>query len=139
MTTLKDCILINLPKITDARGNLSVIEENQSLPFLVKRIFYLYNMPKGAKRGVHALKKTAEVVFALNGSFEVILDDGIDRKTVLLSNPNVGLLIPPGVWRELTNFSPGTIVLALASEAFSKDDYIGDYECFKKTVATELK
>ncbi len=132
MTKISDCISIVFPKLSNIRGSLSVIEENKNSPFLIKRVFYLYDLPKGEKRGVHALKETKEVVIPLSGSFEVTLDDGTDKKTIFLDQSNVGLYIPPGIWRELKNFSPNTIVLALASTAFSSDDYILDYEAFKK-------
>ena len=130
--------MINLRKVTSSKGSLSVIEE-ESLPFLVRRIFYLYDIPKGARRGVHALKETKEVVIPLSGSFEVSLDNGTEKKTVFLGQANVGLYIPPGIWRELVNFSPNTVVLALASTAFNPDDYICDYASFRKTSNNTVK
>jgi hypothetical protein len=138
--TLKECRLINFPKIVDVRGNLSVIEENNQVPFPIKRVFYLYDVPSGATRGGHALKVTEQVIIALSGSFTVVLDDGVARKSFFLNRPHYGLYVHPGVWRELENFSSNSIALTFASTIFSEEDYIRDYETFKKTVKTsELK
>lgn len=134
MVSISACTIINLPEFTAERGNLSVIEQNTLIPFEIKRIFYLYGMPKGAKRGVHALKKTEEVVIALHGSFEAYLDDGKEKKFFILDSPHKALYIPAGIWRELHNFAPNTIVLALASEPFSQEEYIGEYDNYKKMV-----
>lgn len=132
MVSVRDCKIINLPEFTAERGNLSVIDQNTHIPFEIKRIFYLYSMPPEAKRGVHALKVTGEVVIALHGSFETTIDDATDKTSYVLSRPNIGLYIPPGIWRELQNFSPNTVVLALASEPFSKEDYVWDYSNYKR-------
>lgn len=132
--TMKDCILLNFPKITDTRGNLSVIEENNQVPFPIKRVFYLYDVPSGETRGGHALKTTNQVIIALSGSFDVVLDDGVVRKSFFLNRPHYGLYIRPGIWRELENFSSNSIALTLASTIFSEEDYIRDYEVFKKVV-----
>ena len=132
--TIKDCRLINFPKIADARGNLSVIEENKQVPFQIRRIFYLYDIPSGATRGGHAHKISEQVIIALSGSFEVILDDGYRRKSFFLNRPHYGLYIPPGIWRELENFSSNSIALTLTSTFFDEKDYIRDYETFKTTV-----
>ena len=138
--TIKECKLINFPKIVDVRGNLSVIEENNQVPFSIKRVFYLYDVPSGATRGGHALKVTEQVIIALSGSFTVVLDDGVARKSFFLNRPHYGLYVHPGVWRELENFSSNSIALTFASTIFSEEDYIRDYETFKKTVKTsELK
>ena len=130
--SLKECRLINFPKNVDARGNLSVIEENNQVPFLIKRVFYLYDVPSGATRGGHSLKTTKQVIIALSGSFDVVLDDGFARKSFFLNRPHYGLYVSPGVWRELENFSSNSIALTLASSVFSEEDYIRDYTVFKK-------
>lgn len=121
--------LINLPKIEDPRGNLSVIE-NDIIPFGIKRVYYLYDVPSGAERGGHAHKDQSEFLIALSGSFDVVLNDGKDKKMVTLNRPNIGLLIPTGVWRELYNFSSGSVCLVLASAVFDEDDYIRDFDKF---------
>lgn len=138
--TIKECTLINFPKITDVRGNLSVIEENIQVPFLIKRVFYLYDVPSGATRGGHAHKEMKEVLIALSGSFDVVLDDGVVRKSFFLNRPHYGIYIPPGIWRELENFSSNSIALTLASTLFDEKDYIYDYKLFKKMIKKgELK
>lgn len=121
--------LIALPKIEDHRGNLSVIE-NDTIPFDIKRVYYLYDVPSGAERGGHAHKEQQEVLIALSGSFDVILNDGKTEKTVTLNKPNQGLLIGSGVWRELKNFSSGAICLVIASDVFNEDDYIREFDEF---------
>ena len=138
--TVKDCLLINFPKIADVRGNLSVIEENKQVPFLIKRVFYLYDVPSGATRGGHAHKKMQELLIALSGSFDVVLDDGVARKSFFLNRPHYGIYIPPGIWRELENFSSNSIALTIASTLFDEEDYIYDYDLFKKMIKNgELK
>ena len=132
--TIRECLLINFPKIADPRGNLSVIEENNQVPFLIKRVFYLYDVPSGETRGGHALKLTKQVIIALSGSFDVVLDDGNIRKSFFLNRPHYGLYVPPGIWRELENFSSNSIALTLASTIFSEEDYIRNYKLFKKMV-----
>lgn len=122
--------LINIPKIEDYRGNISVIEKN-ILPYHIKRIYYLYDIPSNAKRGGHAHKEQHEFLIALSGSFDVVLNDGINTKSITLNKPNKGLLIPKGIWRELENFSSGAVCLVLASDVFSEADYIRDFEAFK--------
>lgn len=129
---MKECRLINFPKIVDVRGNLSVIEENNQVPFLIKRVFYLYDVPSGATRGGHSLKTTEQVIIALSGSFDVILDDGVVRKSFFLNRPHYGLYVHPEVWRKLENFSSNSIALTLASAIFSEEDYIRNYKLFKK-------
>lgn len=121
--------LITLPKIEDHRGNLSVIE-NDTIPFDIKRVYYLYDVPSGAERGGHAHKEQQEVLIALSGSFDVILNDGKTEKTVTLNKPNQGLLIGSGVWRELKNFSSGAVCLVIASDVFNEDDYIREFDEF---------
>ena len=121
--------LINIPKIEDPRGNLSVIE-HEVVPFDIKRVYYLYDVPAGAERGGHAHKKLQQFLVALSGSFDVLLNDGKVEKTVTLNKPFEGLLITKGIWRELKNFSSGAVCLVVASEVFEETDYIRDFEDF---------
>jgi dTDP-4-dehydrorhamnose 3,5-epimerase-like enzyme len=129
---LTQCRIIEFPKITDARGNLSFIEESKHIPFEIQRVFYLYDVPSGATRGGHAHRTSEQLIIALSGSFEVILDDGDHTKSFLLNRPHCGLYIPPGIWRELQNFSSNSVVLTLTSTLFDEKDYIRDYEIFKR-------
>jgi oxalate decarboxylase/phosphoglucose isomerase-like protein (cupin superfamily) len=131
---LTKCRIINFPKITDVRGSLSFIEENKHVPFEIKRVYYLYDVPSGATRGGHAHKKMEQVIMAISGSFEVILDDGKDRKSFFLNRPHYGIYIPPGLWREMENFSSNSVALVLASTLYDEGDYIRDYEIFKRMV-----
>ena len=121
--------IISIPKIEDPRGNLSVIEK-EVIPFDIKRVYYLYDVPAGAKRGGHSHIKTKEVLVALSGSFEVVLKDGIDTEIYTLNKPFEGLIVNDGVWRELQNFSSGAVCLVIASEVFEEEDYIRDFEDF---------
>ncbi|MRX40073.1 WxcM-like domain-containing protein [Flavobacterium sp. LC2016-23] len=130
MTTNTDIQLIEIPKIQDRRGNLSVIE-GDTIPFASKRVYYLYDVPSGSKRGGHAHKKQQEFLIALSGSFDVVLKDGKTSQTVTLNRPNLGLLIVDGIWRELRNFSSGAVCLVLASDEFDEEDYIREYKNFK--------
>lgn len=130
MTTINDIRLIDIPKIHDTRGNLSVIE-GEVIPFAMKRVYYLYDVPSGAERGGHSHKDQQEFLVALSGSFDVVLNDGNEQKTVTLNKPNVGLLIVNGIWRELQNFSSGSVCLVVASEVFAEEDYVRDFEDFK--------
>lgn len=125
--------IIKIPKIEDPRGNLSVIEKNV-LPFEMKRVYYLYDVPSGAERGGHSHKEQQEFLVALSGSFDVILNDGKEEKTVTLNKPFEGLLIANGIWRELKNFSSGAVCLVVASEVFEEADYIRDFEEFKRSL-----
>lgn len=124
--------IISIPKIEDQRGNLSVIE-NDVIPFEIKRVYYLYDVPAGAERGGHAHKELQQFLVALSGSFDVILKDGINEEKVTLNKPFEGLLIKNGIWRELKNFSSGSVCLVIASEVFKEEDYIRDFEEFLKT------
>lgn len=130
MTTINDIRLIDIPKIHDTRGNLSVIEGGV-IPFEMKRVYYLYDVPSGAERGGHSHKEQQEFLVALSGSFDVILDDGNEQKTITLNKPNVGLLIVNGIWRELQNFSSGSVCLVLASDVFDEEDYVRDFNDYK--------
>lgn len=130
-TNLNDVQIINIPKISDeeGRGNLSVIEKD-CLDFDIKRVYYLYDVPSDAYRGGHAHKALYQFLIPLSGSFDVILKDGNGTKTVTLNKPDKGLLIVPGIWRELENFSAGSVCLVLASDVYKEDDYIRDYNQF---------
>lgn len=130
MTTIHDTTLLDITKVHDTRGNLSVIE-GDAIPFEMKRVYYLYDIPSGGRRGGHSHKNCHELLVALSGSFDVILNDGNEKKTVTLNKPNVGLLIPNGIWRELENFSSGSVCLVLASEVFEEEDYVRDFEAYK--------
>lgn len=130
MTTINDIKILDIPKIHDAKGNLSVIEGN-TIPFEIKLVHYLYDVPSHAEREGNAHKQQQKVMIALSGSFEVVLKDGKDEKVVLLNKPNLGLFIPSGIWREIRNFSSGSVCLVVASQNFSEADYIRDFETFK--------
>lgn len=122
--------IIAIPKIEERRGNLSVIE-NGTVPFDIKRVYYLYDVPSGAERGGHAHKNLQQFLVALSGSFDVVLNDGKEEKIVTLNKPYEGLLINSGIWRELQNFSSGSVCLVVASEVYIEDDYIRDFDQFK--------
>jgi hypothetical protein len=119
--------IIDIPKINNSKGNIGVIE-NDTIPFDVKRVYYLFDVPSGAKRGGHAHKKLKQVILAISGSFDVVLKDGNSKETITLNRPDKGLLIENNIWRELENFSSGSVCLVLASEEFSEDDYIRSYK-----------
>lgn len=124
--------IIRIPKIEDPRGNLSVIENNV-IPYEIKRVYYLYDVPSGAERGGHSHKEQYEFLIALSGSFDVILDDGREQEKVTLNKPFEGLLITNGIWRELKNFSSGAVCLVVASDVFSEEDYIRNYDVFLRS------
>lgn len=125
--------LVDIPRITDPRGNLAVIEKD-TLPYEVQRVYYLYDVPSDAYRGGHSHKECVEFLVALSGSFDVVLDDGNHKKRVTLNKPNKGLLISTGIWRELENFSSGAVCLVLASHEYEEADYIRDYDAFKVSI-----
>lgn len=129
-SSIHDCKLIDLRKISDPRGNLTVIEGNGDIPFDIKRVYYLYDVPGGESRGAHAHKDLYQLLVAANGSFSVTLDDGKSKVTYNLKRPYHGLLIVPGIWRDLDDFSSGSVCLCLASEHYETEDYIRDYNNF---------
>lgn len=133
MEPLETCI-IQLPKNFDRRGNLSVIEESKNIPFKIKRTYWIYDVPGGEVRGGHAYKRNKEFIVALSGSFDVILDNGKERKTFSLNRSYYGLYVPEGVWRQMQNFSTNALALVLASIEFDPGDYIYDYVQFKESV-----
>ena len=128
-----DCSIIELDRHhSDRKGNLSVVENGDTVPFDVKRVYYLYDVPGGENRGAHAHKNLKQLLVAASGSFTVTLDDGNVKRSFTLNRPYQGLLIVPGIWRELDDFSSGSVCLVLASEKYDADDYIRDYEEFLK-------
>jgi len=132
-TTVYDCTLIEMDKHhSDNKGNLTVVENGITVPFDVKRAYYLYDVPGGEARGGHAHKELRQLIIAASGSFEVTLDDGNVKRTYMLNRANIGLLVVPGIWRELTNFSSGSVCLVLASLMYDEFDYIRDYNEYKK-------
>jgi dTDP-4-dehydrorhamnose 3,5-epimerase-like enzyme len=128
---LSDVKLINLPKNEDPRGNLSFIEEEKHIPFKIRRTYWIYDVPGGQIRGGHAFKLQEEFIVALSGSFDVILDDGHEKKTFSLNRSYYGLYVPAGLWRQMENFSTNSLAMILSSTIFSKDDYIREYSEFK--------
>jgi hypothetical protein len=131
---LKNCKLVDLPKITDPEGNLTPIEGGQHVPFEIKRVFYLYDVPGGATRAGHALKTCQQFIIAMSGSFDVMLDDGTDTKRYHLNRSYTGLYVPALIWRELENFSSGSVCTVLASEVYDEKSYYRDYEEFRNAV-----
>lgn len=127
----KKCEIINLPIIADTRGNLSIIEQFKQIPFVVRRVHWIYDVPGGCNRGGHAYRETQEFIVALSGSFDVVLDDGEGSKTFQLNRSYYGLHVPSGVWRTMTNFSTNSLALVLSSTEYDEQDYIMDYEEYK--------
>ena len=125
------CEIINLPKITDVRGNLTFIEGSRHVPFEIKRVYYLYDVPGGESRAGHAHKSLKQFMVAASGSFDVIVDDGYKRESFHLNRSYYGLYVPNMVWREIEDFSSGSVCLVLASDLYDEGDYIRDYENFK--------
>jgi dTDP-4-dehydrorhamnose 3,5-epimerase-like enzyme len=125
---IEACKLIDLPKIADPRGNLTFVEAERHIPFPIERVFYLYDVPGGADRGGHALRTCHQFLIAMSGSFDVVLYDGREKQRIHLNRSYYGLHIPPMIWREMDNFSSGSVCLALASTPYSADDYYRDYQ-----------
>ena len=132
--SLENCKLVGLPKITDPEGNLTPIEGGRHVPFEIKRVFYLYDVPGGATRAGHALKTCQQFIIAMSGSFDVVLDDGKDTKRYHLNRSYTGLYVPALIWRELENFSSGSVCTVLASEVYDERGYYRDYEEFRNAV-----
>lgn len=132
MSTINDIQFIKLPVVEDTRGNLAFIQ-NDVLPFNFKRVYYLFDVPSTSQRGGHSHINQNQILIALSGSFEVVIHDGFEKKSILLNKPNVGLQIVPGLWRELQNFSSGAVCLVIAEDVFDESDYIRDFATFQKT------
>lgn len=128
---MREPIIIELTKISDPRGNLSVVEEMKDIPFKIERTYWIYDVPGGEARGGHAYRENEEFIIALSGSFDVILDDGKKKQTFHLNRSYYGLYVPKGIWREMDNFSTNSLALVLASTKFDENDYIRDYGVFK--------
>ena len=128
---VKDCEIVNLQKIGDRRGNLSIIEEQKQIPFNIKRVYYIYDVPGGERRGGHAYKENREFIVALSGSFDVKLNDGEEERVFSLNRSYYGLYIPAGLWREMESFSTNSLALILSSTEFDENDYIMDFNEYK--------
>lgn len=131
---LQNCKIVDLPKIEDHRGNLTFIEGGSHIPFGIERVYYLYDVPGGAERGGHAHKALSQLIIAMAGSFDVILDDGNERKRFHLNRSYYGLYVCPMIWRELDNFSSGSVCMVLASNRYDELDYYRDYQNFKQAL-----
>lgn len=125
------CKIIDLPKITDSRGNLTFVEGNNHIPFNIQRVYYLYDVPGGAQRGGHAHKDLHQLIIAMSGSFDVLLDDGTNKKRIHMNRSYNGLYVCPMIWRELDNFSSGSVLMVLASNNYDEEDYYRDYDKFR--------
>jgi glyoxylate utilization-related uncharacterized protein len=132
--SLENCRIVELARITDPRGNLTFIEAAQHIPFEIKRVYYLYDVPGGASRAGHGHKKLQQLMIAMSGSFDVHLDDGHAKKTFHLNRSYYGIYIPAMIWRDIDNFSSGSVCMVLASEHFQESDYYRDYEKFREAV-----
>lgn len=132
VSDIHGCNVLELTKIHNPAGNITIIHNADYQPFNVKRVYYLYDVPGGSERGGHAHKTLYQLIVAASGSFDVILDDGRNKKIIQLNRPNFGLLVLPGIWREIVNFSSGAICLVLASEKYKSDDYERNYSNFRK-------
>lgn len=137
MATINDVKIIELPKFLDARGNLSFAENYKQIPFEIKRTYWIYDVPGGEDRGGHAFRENQEVVIALSGAFDVVVDDGENKKTFSLNRSYYGLYIPSGLWRSMENFSTNSFALEFGSISYSADDYIREYEDFLKLKQNE--
>lgn len=132
MNTVYDCRIVDLPKVHNRQGNLTALENEFTIPFKIKRVYYLYDIPGGEARGGHAHKDLEQFIIAVSGAFDVLIDDGKNKRTVHLDRPYFGLHILPGIWREILNISTGAVCLVLASKIYDESDYIRDYDMFKK-------
>lgn len=128
--SIEQCRIINLPRIQDPRGNLTFIEGNNHVPFETKRVFYLYDVPGGSNRAGHALKNCQQFLVAMSGSFDVIVNDGVSKQTYHLNRSYYGLYLPPLTWREIDNFSSGSVCMAIASELYDESGYYREYQDF---------
>lgn len=135
--TINDVRLIELPRINDLRGNLSFAEQNDQVPFVIERAYWIYDVPGGEDRGGHAYISTNEFIIAMSGSFEVTVDDGMDKRTFTLNRSYFGLYVPKGLWRTIENFSTNSLALELADTKFNRNDYIRDYRDYLKMKQNE--
>lgn len=138
MSNLKNVTQINLPKISDPRGNLTFIEDGNHIPFQIERVYYLFDVPSGAERGGHAHKELQQLIIAMSGSFDVILNDGTKKVTFQLNRPYTGLYVPTMLWRELKNFSSGAVCMVLASNKYDESDYYRDYDEYLSALNSSL-
>jgi dTDP-4-dehydrorhamnose 3,5-epimerase-like enzyme len=132
--SINNCRIIQLPKIEDQRGNLTFIESERHVPFIIKRVYYLYDVPGGSSRAAHGHKKLHQLMIAMSGSFDVTLDDGFEKKNFHLNRSYFGLYVPPMMWRDLDNFSSGAVCMVLASECYDEQDYFRKYSDFIQEV-----
>jgi len=132
LSTVYDCSIVEMQKNQNRAGNITIVESNTSIPFAIKRVYYLYDVPADEDRGGHGHKELYQLIVASSGSFTITLNDGKTKRSFHLNNPNQGLLVVPGIWRELNNFSSGSVCLVLASMAYSEEDYIRLYDDFIK-------
>jgi dTDP-4-dehydrorhamnose 3,5-epimerase-like enzyme len=132
--TLDLCHVVNLPKIQDPRGNLTFIEAGNHIPFDIKRVYYLYDVPGGSERGAHGHRALRQLIIAMSGSFDVVLDDGAHKKRFHMNRSYFGLYVSPMMWRDITNFSSGAVCMVLASEVYSEDDYFRNYDDFLSAI-----
>lgn len=138
-STVGDCRIIDLTRNTHRNGSLSVIENNDNIPFIVKRVYYLYDIPGDAERGGHAHCENQSLIIAVSGCFSVTLNDGKEKKTFVLNRPYKALYVPSGLWREIDEFSSGSVCLVLTSETYTEDDYVRDYNEFLTLTASKRK
>lgn len=134
---INQCKLITFDKHHHPNGNLSVVENGSPVPFDIKRVFYIYDVPGGEERGGHSHKELQQVILAISGSFDVLIDDGVNQRTITLNRPYQGILIAPGIWSQQLNFSSGSVCLVLASDHYDEDDYVRDYDEFKKLTSSK--
>ncbi len=128
--SIDNCKMLELPKISDPRGNLTFIEGGSHIPFDIRRVYYLYDVPGGAERGGHAHKQLHQLIIAMSGSFDIVLDDGYKKKSIHLNRSYIGLYVCPMMWREINNFSSGSVCMVLASNVYDEEDYYRNYESF---------
>lgn len=134
--SVEDCRIVDFPKIADPRGNLTFVEGSRHIPFDIRRVYYLYDVPGGAERGGHAHKRLQQVLIAMSGSFDVVLDDGRRKRRIHMNRSYYGLYIPTMIWREIDNFSSGSVCMVLASEYYEEDDYFREYQAFLSALTT---
>lgn len=137
--SIHSCHVVNLPRIQDPRGNLTFVEGSRHIPFDIRRVYYLYDVPGGAERGGHGHKALQQLIVAMSGSFDVHLDDGTEKKLIRLNRSYLGLYVCPMIWRELTNFSSGAVCMVLASEYYDEADYFRNFDNFKQAVSAVRK